>query len=348
MDYRAILSGQRRDPLAVLLRGLLRGAALPYGWAVRRRNRGFDTGRTPAIRVAVPVISVGNLTVGGTGKTPMVAWIARRLRDHGLRVALISRGYGSAAGSENDEALELAERLPDVPHLQNPDRVAAAAVAIEELESQVLLLDDGFQHRRLHRDLDFVLIDATCPFGYGHLLPRGLLREPIAALGRADAVVLTRADQVAAAEREQVRSAVQTIQPAIHWAEATHQPTRLIRSGAPPLPLDWLRNRPIAALGGIGNPGAFFATLEQCGARLIHTLPLPNHFRFDRAQAERIVAQLERVGEAEGIVCTHKDLVKLRTDRFAGRPLMALEVQMQLSAGAAELERQLAEIASRC
>src|SRR5690606_27004946 len=115
-------------------------------------------GRREVSRCGVPVISIGNLTTGGTGKTPLVRYVARKLREHGIRVALVSRGYGSTDGTGNDEAMELAWALPDVPHLQNPDRVASANIAVEELESQVILMDDGFQHRRLHRDLDIVVI----------------------------------------------------------------------------------------------------------------------------------------------------------------------------------------------
>ena len=130
----------------------------------------------------MPVISVGNITTGGTGKTPMVAWLARWFRNQDVRVALVSRGYRAEAEGQNDEARELATLLPDVPHLQNPDRVAAARIAIDELETQLIILDDGFQHRRIHRDLEIVLIDALQPFGFGHVLPRGLLREPLRGL----------------------------------------------------------------------------------------------------------------------------------------------------------------------
>src|SRR5262249_26736647 len=153
------------------------------------------------------VVSVGNLTLGGTGKTPCVEYVCRFYRDLDLRVAVLSRGYGAANG-RNDEALVLEENLPDVPHLQGADRVALARAAVEELESEVLVLDDGFQHRRLARDLDVVLVDATNPWGFGRLFPRGLLRESPRGLGRAGVVVLTRCDQVPDEERARLRQQV--------------------------------------------------------------------------------------------------------------------------------------------
>ena len=158
-------------------RGLLAAAEIPYAAAVRRRNQHYD--RPDACqRVPVPVVSVGNLTLGGTGKTPMVEWLARWFQAQGVRVALVSRGYGSRAGRPNDEALELAQCLPGVPHVQNPDRVAAARQAIDAHQAQLILLDDGFQHRRLARDLDLVLVDALEPVGFGHVFPAAPCESP--------------------------------------------------------------------------------------------------------------------------------------------------------------------------
>ncbi len=157
------------------------------------RNLAYDWGLLRSYRSPLPVISVGNLSVGGTGKSPCVAWIARWLRAHDIRVAILSRGYGQLDSGQNDEALELELQLPDVPHLQHWDRSASAVLAHEELEMQALLLDDGFQHRRMARDLDIVMIDATDPPSALHVLPGGLLREPLSALRRADVVLLSRA-----------------------------------------------------------------------------------------------------------------------------------------------------------
>src|SRR5262249_20780095 len=189
-----LVSGRRRGLWPSLLRCGLWALSVPVGLGVRLRNRFFDWGWKRTFRAQVPVISVGNLTLGGTGKTPCVEYVARFCRGAGKRVAIRGRGYGSDHG-RNDEALVLEENLPDVPHLQGADRVALAAIAVEELESEVLVLDDGFQHRRLARDLDIVLVDVTDPWGGGFLLPRGLLREAPAGLRRASVVVLTRSDQ---------------------------------------------------------------------------------------------------------------------------------------------------------
>ncbi|HZW29293.1 MAG TPA: tetraacyldisaccharide 4'-kinase, partial [Isosphaeraceae bacterium] len=193
--YLRLIRGQTRGPAAVVARTLLSCAAAGYGAAIALRNGSFEHGWLRVHRLGVPVVSVGNLTVGGTGKTPMVEWLARWFRARRRRVVIVSRGYRGEQGL-NDEGLVLEENLPDVPHLQDRDRVRAGRVALQELEADILVLDDGFQHRRLARDLDVVLIDALEPFGLGHLLPRGLLREPVRSLRRADLVVLSRADLV--------------------------------------------------------------------------------------------------------------------------------------------------------
>src|SRR5262249_31150078 len=181
----------------------------------------------------------------------------------GLCVAILSRGYGSAAG-RNDEALVLEENLPDVPHLQGPDRVALAAAAVEELESEGLVLDGGFQHRRLARGLDPVLLRATKPRGHGHLLPRGLLREPRSGLRRAGVVVLTRCDQ--ATDLDRLRREVARLAPGVPVAETTHRPSSLVNGDGDAAGLGTLAGRPVAAFCGLGNPEAFCRTLAGCGA----------------------------------------------------------------------------------
>src|SRR5438876_5539483 len=198
-----LISGRARGVGSSLCRLALSVASGPYGSAVHLRNWCYDRGWLPTHRPPVPVISVGNLTAGGTGKTPCVEYLARFLQARGLRPAVLSRGY-RGNGRPNDEALILEANLPDVPHLQGKDRVTRASQAVRVFGADVLILDDGFQHRRLRRDLDLVLIDAMNPWGHGRLLPRGLLREPISSLRRADAVIVTRLDQAQPAEIERI------------------------------------------------------------------------------------------------------------------------------------------------
>ncbi len=286
------------------------------------RNIAYDIGWKRSRRATVPVISVGNITLGGTGKTPMVEWLARWYRRRGARVTLISRGYGHAGGI-NDEGLVLEENLPDVPHLQDPDRVKLAAIATTELDAELIILDDGFQHRRLARDLDIVMLDALDPFGLGRLFPRGLLREPVGSLRRASAVVLSRADLLDSAQREQIRQRVQVTAPHVPFLEARHAPIELIDSEGRTYPLDALAGSEIAAFCGIGNPEGFRRTLVPLCRRVIDLKVFPDHHRFNASDVQSLV---EWAGKVNGILAltTQKDLVKLRIATLGRVPLRRL------------------------
>ncbi|HEX5270998.1 MAG TPA: tetraacyldisaccharide 4'-kinase [Gemmataceae bacterium] len=335
------MSGQSRGPTAALMRGGLWLASLPYGLAVRLRNGMYERGWKGRHEAPVPVVSVGNLTVGGTGKTPCVEHVARFYRGRGLRVTVLSRGYG-AGGGRNDEAMVLEENLPDVPHLQGPDRAALAATAVEELESEILVLDDAFQHRRLARDLDVVLIDATNPWGHGHLLPRGLLREPPSSLRRAGAVLLTRCDQTTSEARGRLRAEVARLAPGVPVAETTHRPVGLVngdRSGD----LGRLRGRPVAAFCGIGNPEAFRRTLADLGADVVAFRTFPDHHPYARADVDDLRAWARPRATDCVVVTTQKDLVKLRLGDLGGRELWALRIRLHFEAGQDEFDRKLEE-----
>lgn len=337
------MSGQRKDPLAFCLRGITRLAAIPYAWAVRFRNRQFDRGSREICRADAPVVSIGNITAGGTGKTPMVAWIARHFREQAIRVSIVSRGYGAGDAGVNDEAMELEQRLPDVPHVQNPDRVEAAQVACDELATQLILLDDGFQHRRLARDLEIVLIDATCPFGYGHVLPRGLLREPISGLRRADVIVLTRADHVDSAEAKRIEERCQREAPDALWVQCTHAPASLMQHDCDNLPLSQLVGKRVLGICAIGNPQAFRATIERCGAEVAQLKTFVDHHRFTREDIDQVRDFLRQHPEIEAVVCTQKDLVKLRIDQLAERPLWAISIEIKIDSGEEALKTKLNE-----
>ncbi len=339
-EFHKIVSGQRRDAGAMLWRTLFRLAEVPYGAAVSLRNRRYDRSRSAAQHASVPVISVGNLTTGGTGKTPMVEWLARWYRERGMRVTLISRGYGAQRGSLNDEARELQQKLPDVPHLQNPNRVAAAKVAVEKFDCQLILLDDAFQHRRIHRDLDIVLLDAIEPFGYGHLLPRGLLREPVSSLARADVIALTRADMVDAARRAEIRQQALRHAPDAIWLEVTHRPRGLLASSGQSAGLDLLNGKTVGAFCGVGNPAGFRHTLESCGAKIVDFKTYPDHYRFERADIEQLCQWSDGL-EVDTIVCTHKDLVKISVDQLGRQSLWAVAIGLEIVSGQESLETKL-------
>ena len=339
-DFRELVSGRRRGLTASALRGVLYVGSLGYAAAMRVRNYRYDAGRAQTFAVGAPVVCVGNLTLGGTGKTPMVEWIARWFRERGVRVSIVSRGYGAEDGSRNDEALELEQKLPDVPHLQNVDRVVGASTAIEEFESQVVLLDDGFQHRRLQRDLDIVLLDALEPLGFGHVVPRGTLREPLSGLSRASAVVLSRADLVDESERLRVRGIVTQHAPQAAWCEVRHAPRMLLNSFGTEAELSSLAGKRVVGFCGLGNPAGFRRTLQGLGCTLVEFREFPDHHNYNRADIDTL-AQLATSSGAEALVCTHKDLVKVRLDALAGKPLWAVVVGLEFLAGEAELTKLL-------
>jgi tetraacyldisaccharide 4'-kinase len=324
--YLALVRGQSRGVGPAVQRVALYLASFPYGLVVRLRNLFYDLGWFRSQRAPVPVVSVGNLSVGGTGKTPCVEYVAGFYRDLDLRVAILSRGYG-AEGGRNDEALLLEENLPDVPHLQGPDRLALARIAVEELESQILVLDDGLQHRRLARDLDVVLLDATAPWGYAGLLPRGLLREPRSGLRRAGVVVLTRCDQVAAEQRDRLRAEVHGLAPSIPVAEARHAPVGLI-NGSDTAAVDLLRGRPVAGFCGLANPDAFRRTLIDLGSDLCAFRTYPDHHPYTRSDVDALHDWARSLPADSLVVTTQKDLVKLRLPRLANRPLWAVRVRL--------------------
>ncbi len=214
--------------------------------------------------------------------------------------------------------------------MQNPDRVEAAEIAIAELETQLILMDDGFQHRRLRRDLDIVLIDATCPFGYGHLLPRGLLREPVENLRRADAVILTRTDQVPETQLRSIAEVVRRHHATAPIIRCRHRVTELLIEGGERLPATVLDGSRAALLCGIGNPQAFRATVRELGAEIVSERLFSDHAKYDRETINELERWLRKLSPLDYVVCTQKDLVKIRSDRLAGHQLVAVAIEAEL------------------
>jgi tetraacyldisaccharide 4'-kinase len=338
-SYHRLIRDEARGVGPRLARGLLGVAGAGYGIGVGLRNRAFDRGRRAIEKAAVPVISVGNLTLGGTGKTPMVEWVARWGRERGIRVAILSRGYGQAEGL-NDEGRVLEDNLPDVPHLQDPNRVALARIAVEELEVEWIVLDDGFQHRRLARDLDLVLLDALDPFGLGRLFPRGLLREPVRSLRRAGVVVLSRADLVDAPTRAAIRAEAERRAGPLRWAEASHAPRDLVDAEGRSQSLEQLGGKKTVAFCGLGNPEGFRRTLAGLGDEVVGFRAFPDHHPYSAGDVADLASWARTLG-ADLALTTQKDSVKLRTPGLGPVPLLALRIGLEFLDGAGVLDEAL-------
>ena len=340
--HRRIINPNERGVLLGVCRAVLWPPAALYSLAVRLRNAAYDRGWKTVHRAAAPVISVGNITAGGTGKTPFVAWLCERLTAKDTRPAILSRGYGADEESGVDDENQMLQKLaPGTPVIVDPDRVAGAERAITDHDADVLVMDDGFQHRRLHRDFDLVLIDALLPFGGGHTLPRGLLREPAGSLRRADAVVITRADQVGEEELLALQERVRAHAGPVPLACADHVPTGLSPVGEGPAPeIEALREGTWGAFCGLGNPDGFRRTLRDLGAELDFFRVFPDHHVYTREEVET----LQRRGlelRCRGLLTTEKDAIKLRSlpKLPIALPMHALQVRMEVGQGEQQLWR---------
>ncbi len=342
--WHEIIQGKRSGLVAAVARFGLRLASGPYWFGIVARNALFDRGWKRVHTVPVPVVAIGNLTLGGTGKTPCVEYVAQFYRDRGVQVAILSRGYGSQNG-RNDEALVLEHNQPDVPHLQGANRVELAATAIEELEAELLVLDDGFQHRRLHRDLDIVLIDATCPPQHDAMFPRGTLREPVSGLRRASAILLTRCDQVTGQELEALRKWISKRCHERPIALTEHRPIELQGMPGTSEHPGVLAGRPVAGFCGIGNPNAFRRTLEELGASVVSFREFPDHHNYTRADIENLENWANQQSREVIIATTQKDWVKLQIGELGQRPLRAVRIGLAFREGQQAFDELLGRLA---
>lgn len=351
------LRAMRCERPTLLQRGwrlVLASAGFGYGAGIQVRAWSFALGLRRIRQLPCPVICVGNLTVGGSGKTPCTIALAQWLRARGRAVGVLLRGYGRRDSgvmvvadqhgiqapweAVGDEAVLLAHRLPGVPVIVGGNRFRAGREALRRFPLDVLVLDDGFQHRQLHRDLDLVMLDATDPFGGGRLLPRGRLREPAAALGRAHAVILSRTDQ--APELAGLRPRLERLAPGVPQILTRHRPSGLTDlAGGGERPLELLQGRRVLAVSGIANPPAFHRTLTALGVVLAGTLVFPDHHPYRSDDILRAEAAAQEAG-ADMIVTTEKDVVRMPAPT-SGRPILVLRVDLDIVEGADALERLL-------
>jgi tetraacyldisaccharide 4'-kinase len=313
-----------------------------YGLGAKGRRALYDRGWLQPKRLPAPVLSLGNLVVGGVGKTPLTAYLAGRFQEAGCRVAILSRGYGGLATGVNvisdgrqiflkppqagDEAYLLAQKLPGIPVITGADRYRAGLRAWEAFRPELFLLDDGFQHFQLYRDLDVVLLDAARPFGNGHLLPRGPLRELVSTLRRPLVLVLTRYDDRQQSTWEAMRSAF----PAAVVVRAAFRLSHAITyPGSQEISLETLAHLSLAAMAGLARPEVFTASLRKAGVDLRHFFRFSDHHAFTPAELAELVTAVRRSG-AEGLVTTEKDWMRLAGIWHADLPLYVVYLDLHL------------------
>jgi len=367
--FRKILTREDRSLSAFGWRLLLETVRPLYAVGVWFRNRNFDRDPRKITHAAVPVLSIGNLTLGGTGKSPAVLRIAQELESMGLKVAVLSRGYRAkeqnpgvrthtetqdhaansvSAGHLNDEGKEMARRLPNAVFLQNPNRCESACRAVEEFGAQILLLDDGFQHRKLFRNGDIVLIDAEEPFGLtGRLFPCGTLREPMQSLARADVVVLTHSDRLTPRERhslqEELAERFPSPKPRL-WVESVHCPSALTDTRGNILPKEDFQEKRLGAFCGIGKPAGFFRSLDEFGLAVHAEKIYPDHHPFGTKEIAELT-QWAQENRLDALVCTEKDAVKLPPALPTGTPIAVLRIELEFLEGKDLFLRWLRKIA---
>lgn len=336
---------QQQNTWAGIGRAVLTPLSLLFSLVVSGRNWLYDHRFLPVTQVPLDVISIGNLTVGGTGKTPLVLWLALALQQRGYKVGILSRGYkGTAAGPTlvgtngtplvtpvevGDEAVMLAQRFAGVV-IAGRDRIASAMLAHKQCALDVIILDDGFQHRRLHRDVEILLLSEQSTLNLS-LLPAGPFREPLTSIDRAHAIVLSKRTE----DQEQALASLlsrntqhATRQPPVFHADLV--PTAIIQvvQGAwRELPLSTLAGKQLLVFTGIANPSPFYQTVQQLGAELAQVVEFPDHHSYTHTQWQKLVHDSRAY---DGLLTTEKDLVKLEQFSPASDRLLALRVQLQL------------------
>lgn len=317
-----------------------------------------------AVHAGIPVISAGNITAGGTGKTPCIMALAEMLQKKGRHPAILTRGYRGGAEKKGavvsnrervllspleagDEPYLMAVRLPGVPVIAGRDRVRSAREA-EAMGADVLLLDDGFQYWKLSRDLDLVLVDCTNPFGGGHVLPRGLLREPLEHMNRAGVIILTKCDQVSRDALEGIERNLARLAPETPVISSSHHPSALTeisqwRKGEKDS-LSRQAGKTVYLLSGLGNPDAFRRTAVSAGMVVRGEKVYPDHHRYSREEIEEAAARAKACG-ASCIMTTEKDAVKMDGSLPGDMPILVLAIEMTFSEeGKACIEKAMEDI----
>jgi len=310
-----IIRDKEKGFIAGIIKAILFFLSLAYGMSVRLVS--FFCLLKP-ISFNCTVISVGNITWGGTGKTPLVEYIACLLKEHGHKVAILSRGYKretgsgsiSACSSLGDEPYMLEKALKDIPIVVDSNRVRAARLALSMYSPDTIILDDGFQQWKIKKDLEILVIDAGNPFGSSHLIPRGILREPLSSLKRPDIFVLTKADFALGIER--LRDYLSVINPRAQIAESIHLPVSFYKVGQPQENFnpDKFKAISAASISAIGDPDSFKNLLKKLGINILMSFDFEDHYSYRESDIKDIIGKVRKCG-FDTIVTTEKDSVKL-------------------------------------
>lgn len=370
-----VIFGRRRGLGAAVARFLLRGLSFIYGLVIRLRLKAFRQHWITQNHLGTMVISVGNLTVGGTGKTPVVELLSRTLRDRGRRVAILSRGYKSKkldklqewkdldleeredlpkivsdgknilldAKFAGDEPFMLAKNLPGVSVIVDKDRVNGGRFAVSELGADTLVLDDGLQYLRLDHELDIVLVDQSSPFGTRALLPRGTLREPMRNLSRASHIIVTKCQ---GPTDEALLARMRKYNPTAEVIETTHGPKYLEQVfGRGRMPLESLEGKYVAAISGIAVPESFEGLLKKLGANVEFHRTFSDHHAFSRQEVDRFMRRcVER--DIELIVTTEKDAVRFPKPKELDVDIYFLRIEIEILKGQEVWDRMVDRIAT--
>jgi tetraacyldisaccharide 4'-kinase len=338
---------KKKGPFRALALVVLGFFSILYRLGHGTRRFLYRRGLRKQTKLKARVISVGNITVGGTGKTPLVIFLAEKLKARGERVAILTRGYKrekkemldltQVARHEvnwrdtGDEPYLLARRLSDIPIIVAKNRCSSGNHAVEEHGARFLILDDGFQHLRLFRDSDIVVIDSVNPFGNGRLLPAGPLRETLTSLKRADVFVLTKTDQ--AANKEELVAMLRRYNPQAPIVESVYQVRSIERlSDGSPVRAGEVENRKALAFSGIGNPLSFENTLRQLGIRILRHHKFRDHFAYESKHMHELSREAESL-DADLIITTEKDSVRIPLINEPKIPICVLKIDLKVTSG---------------
>ncbi len=341
---RTVHPGGQRSTVIMLLLSFFSGW---YGWAVFIRFSFYRLGIFKVKRLKAKVISVGNITAGGTGKTPLVIYLAEKLREENRKVAILSRGYkrenkemvdlnqGAIAKASwedaGDEPYMMSRRLIDIPIIINKHRSVSGPYAIEKYGAEILILDDGFQHLKIRRDLDIVVIDSTIPFGNGKLLPVGILREPLSSLKRADILVLTKTDQMS--DNNKLKETLRKYNPQAPMVESVyriHSVEKFPDNSA--IELKELEDKKALAFSGIGNPASFENSLKQLKVNLAGHRIFPDHYSYRSKDISSLVGEAKNLG-VDFIITTEKDSVRIPMVNMPEIPVYVLKIDLRVISG---------------